>query len=1159
MSRRVSSTTTLDNLKKEAKRWLKKLRANDEQARARLHRAWPNAPVAPGLRDVQHAIALEHGLAGWAALKNQVKNQALTTANRAELVDSFLEYACADPILCNGPAAHARRERAALRILKRYPEIARDSIHTAVVCGDLEEVERILAEHPDAASQPGGPQRRRHLSRHEKLWTPLLHLCYGRLPLAAAGDNAVAIARALLDHGANPNDYFEVGDGPHRYTALCGVAGEGEDDAPPHPQREALARLLLERGAEPYDIQLLYNTHFRGDILWILEPIFEYALKAGRQFDLTDPEWSMIDMGGYGHGARYLLEEAIANNNLKLAEWLLAHGASPNAAPAPHPKLSKHSLHEEALRRGFTEMADLLVRYGATPSPMLSDGVEAFVEACFRLDREEAKAMLAQHPEYLQSPVPMWAAASRDRADVVAFLLDLGMSIEIEDQSKQRPLHVAAAHDSRSVGMLLIERGAELEPVETNWDNTPLDHAAYANLSRMVEFLSGLSRDVFRVTWNGNIGRLRELLRAEPDLAKAVRDSGTLLMWLPDDEARALEAVELLLAHGADPSVKSKEGMTAADYAEKRGLYDVAEMLRFASSVPASESASVSDRLTLEQYEKVAEDLLVAYRTGEAGAMQSVWTHFGHRRTLEAMRRYVQLDLGKTPSGENEDVEISLEDAQVLVARAHGFGSWQALAEYMAAFPSGKVTIAAKPVRLFSTDVKGTKQTVAQAREWETVIEMMREKRISGLDAEGEMTDAVIERISRLDHVTSLNLNGSKQLTDAGLRFLERMPRLRHLDLSGTEITDRGLEVLRQLKELKTINLAWSGVTDAGMANLKFSDQLERVDLSGTQTGDGAIDTLTGKQKLRHFRSGNEVTDAGLALFHQFPVFKKWQGGEVSMALLSYEAEPNYLMPRGPFTDKGLANLVGLDGLFALNLDASQLAITAAGLERLVDLPNLGWLAFDATDDAMPYIAAMPRLRFLGCQDTVAGDDGFVALSRSQSLEYIWGRRCYNLRSRGFSALSTMPALRSLSVSCKNVDDEGLSALPLFPALRELMPMDVPDDGYRHVGRCEQLESLVLMYCRDTTDAATEHIAGLLRLKKYFASYTKITDRSMEILGRMISLETISFYGCPGVTNAGVVALAGLPRLRELHVSGPQITPECAPAFSANVRVEIGV
>jgi Leucine-rich repeat (LRR) protein len=96
------------------------------------------------------------------------------------------------------------------------------------------------------------------------------------------------------------------------------------------------------------------------------------------------------------------------------------------------------------------------------------------------------------------------------------------------------------------------------------------------------------------------------------------------------------------------------------------------------------------------------------------------------------------------------------------------------------------------------------------------------------------------------------------------------------------------------------------------------------------------------------------------------------------------------------------------------------------------------------------------------------------------------------------------------------------------------------------------------MYCRDTTDLATEHIAGLPHLKKYFASYTRITNRSMEILSKMTSLESISFYGCAGVTNAGVAALAGLPRLREVKVSGPQITSECEKAFPASVRVEVG-
>jgi hypothetical protein len=163
----------------------------------------------------------------------------------------------------------------------------------------------------------------------------------------------------------------------------------------------------------------------------------------------------------------------------------------------------------------------------------------------------------------------------------------------------------------------------------------------------------------------------------------------------------------------------------------------------------------------------------------------------------------------------------------------------------------------------------------------------------------------------------------------------------------------------------------------------------------------------------------------------------------------------------------------------------------------------------------MAYIAALPHLRFLMCQDTVAGDDGFAALSRSRSIEYLWGRRCYNLRRRGFTALADMPALRHLSVSCRNVDDTGLSALPRFPALTELMPMDVPDDGYRHVGRCERLESLVLCIAgrRGMSRRSTSRGWGL---KKYFASYNRVTDRTPELLSGMPSLEEVTFDSCAG-------------------------------------------
>ena len=206
----------------------------------------------------------------------------------------------------------------------------------------------------------------------------------------------------------------------------------------------------------------------------------------------------------------------------------------------------------------------------------------------------------------------------------------------------------------------------------------------------------------------------------------------------------------------------------------------------------------------------------------------------------------------------------------------------------------------------------------------------------------------------------------------------------------------------------------------------------------------------------------------------------------------------------------------------------------------------------------MRHIARMPHLQALGIQDTPAGDAGFIALSRSQSIEYIWGRRCHNLHTPGFKALADMPALRGLAVSCRNVGDDGVAALPAFPALRELMPMDVPDAGYRHIGECTALESLILMSCRETTDAATEHISGLPRLSYYFNSYTAITDRTPELLSSMDSLERITFDSCHGLTDAGVARLARLPRLRELGVSGRRITSDVRSAFPSRVEVRCG-
>ena len=483
-------------------------------------------------------------------------------------VSTFVEFATWDHEV-HGKGDHRMCDRAAQRLLAQDMKLARHNLFTAIVCGDLDEVMRVLADQPEAARERGGPRN----------WTPLLYLCYTRFSHPPAIENAVAIATALLDRGANPNDYYMAGHA--RYSTLVGVAREGEQDAPRHPRREELFALLLERGANMYDIQVLYNTHFSGDVLWWLELVHRRAVSLGRKTDWDDPDWPMFDMGGYGSGARFLLWIAIRNNDPELAEWLLTRGANPNALPPTDPRLSKRSLYEDALREGAIGIADLLQHYGATPGTKELDDEEGFVAACLRLDGRRVHELVQSHPEYLTSPAAMFEAAKRNRTDVLQLLVDLGVSVDVCDAFNTRPLHHAASRNALAAALFLIERGAEIDPRESQFDAPPIGWAAHGDRREMVDFLSRYSRNVWTLSFGGYVDRLREILRDDPSLAQVTSANGvTPLWWLPDDEDRALEIVELLLAHGANPAARSKEGTTAADWAAKRGMTRVVACIK---------------------------------------------------------------------------------------------------------------------------------------------------------------------------------------------------------------------------------------------------------------------------------------------------------------------------------------------------------------------------------------------------------------------------------------------------------------------------------------------------------------------------------------------------------------------------------------------------
>ena len=945
-----------------------------------------------------------------------------------------------------------------------------------------------------------------------------------RLRERIAADRTLVHARANLDP---PYHYFTGA------TLLHHVAGNPdrgrlEGTRPPVPANSPdIARLLLNAGADvnartlgPHggDTMDLLVTSKQASDAGVVGPLIEVLLEFGARLDLKSDG---------------CLDASLANHAPRAAEKMIELGATPDILAAA--ALGRVDL----LRAFFDSEGQLLLR-----------------------PRRQTREMTARDAIGLA----MLYAYVRAQPDAVAFLLEKDGNWDMIGVNNGAALHRAAFAGDLEMVQRLVTRGADVSNRNNPFNSTPLGWADHNKQEEIIQWMRAhCVIDLHDAVSFGFAEHVEARLREDPASVNRRIDhcdipQGTALHW-----AAAMgreEAARVLLENGADPNILAGNGMTPLDVADAEGTGDVAALLERHGGTRAAKAPPKRSHSGLEVFETLAHDLLEAYRSGEASAIQRIQDFFKQTFTWRDMRTRLPERLGKPA-----DADLSLEDTQAVVAHLRGFGSWAEFAKSVMRIGKGPKSW---NLPLYQIDVKHRTLRVRHSlddSEWDEIIAVMADQRISNLDAAGQMTDAVLERIAELDHVTRLNLGGSKRLTDDGLRHLARMSRLEDLDLSehpGGRITDRGLEVLRHLPELRRFQMCWqSGISDAGVANLKFCDHLESVDLLGTHTGDGVITALAGKRRLRLLKTGRRVTDSALPVLHQFPVFKTWHGGKIEYSLMSADAEPNHLLLDGSFTDRGLASIAGLDGLFALSFFWHISALTAAGLERLADLPNLGFLGCEGhlcNDEAMRHIGAIPRLRMLMGQGTVAGDAGFAALSRSQTIEYIWGRECPNLTGRGFAALSAMPALRGLAVSCKFVDDAALSTLPRFPALSELMPMDVTDGGFRHVGRCEELEGLWCMYCRDTTDAATEHIASLSKLKTYYAGQTKITDRSLEILSRMASLEKLEFWNCSGITNTGVARLVALPALREISLDGcRQVTPESIAVFPAHVRATYSV
>jgi ankyrin repeat protein len=465
-SKQLPERPNLEQLKNQAKSLLRSARAKEPTALERF-RVLPALASLPldrllamefALHQAQSVIAREYGFKSWRELHEHVEELSLSFA---AAIDEFVRC-----------ATGSARDRA-FRLLARYPAIAHASLHTELVLGDSPAVARRLQAHPETANQTGGVQN----------WEPLLYVCHTCLgheaPERAAG--FVAIARALLAQGANPNAEYHWN--WHRelprtalWGALCAV------------NHLPLAEALLEGGANPTDGVSMHITAGSGNL-----PALELLHRFG------------VNVNGIPGGVpplRYIL--GWARNTAGVA-WLLEHGADPNrvwAEPGDAP------LHIAA-QRWDVPMVELLVRHGADIHLRRRDGrtahtlaalhgnqelaawllahgakdelsaLDNFVSACTRGDQVRAVEMLRANPALrgqLQREHHLMMHVPAERGDLAALetMLTCGFDPNVKDNEGVTALHRAAMAGRSEAVRLLLAHGASVKALDGMFSATPL-------------------------------------------------------------------------------------------------------------------------------------------------------------------------------------------------------------------------------------------------------------------------------------------------------------------------------------------------------------------------------------------------------------------------------------------------------------------------------------------------------------------------------------------------------------------------------------------------------------------------------------------------------------------------------------------------------------
>ena len=508
--------STLDNLRREAKRWLRALRDKDPSARERLQRAYPAAPANPALRDVQHAIARERGEEGWTALKESIARRA----DEQPRIETTLE---------------------------KYESLARDLV-TAFETGDASAMRRLMDHFGRqvtwAELRDGVTQRLRTIPA-------------GEVPEGSFGS---AHARLVIARQSGFKSWTEMAD------LLRGVGSSSVQTAISSYTPTITPGMIM-----PVEVAADLPVRMRDGSYTTTQEIWR-VLTASRNGDLralSDLISKNAALVLCDHNYMTPLHLAVREGHYDIVQFLAERGAAnPNYVTYPY----REPLTTVARDRGYEAIAELLERWYTREDRSrqeeeggeIQDGRD---EERIRFQRlvnhdalPEAGQMLRDRPDLALDPFASWfegilsMPANRGnrpmlelllrygatvpdvtkwgawyyfkRYEIAAFLIERGMKPNHMNVHHTTLLHDMAYTGDVKKAELLLDAGAEIDAVDEEFRSTPLGLAARFGKNEVVELLLARGADPNKAAaaWAAPIEWARR--KGHPEIERRLRRAG---------------------------------------------------------------------------------------------------------------------------------------------------------------------------------------------------------------------------------------------------------------------------------------------------------------------------------------------------------------------------------------------------------------------------------------------------------------------------------------------------------------------------------------------------------------------------------------------------------------------------------------------------------